>query len=75
MEEYPEMSDRIDNAMDKAGGKLDELKGQGKQAVGDTTGDKQMHDEGVEDEVTGKAKQVIGGVKDKIKDITDKAKD
>jgi len=68
------MSDRIDNAMDRADGKLDELKGQGKQAVGNTTGDEQMHDEGVVDEVTGKAKQIVGDVKDKIKDITGKAK-
>ncbi|CAN5859635.1 hypothetical protein BH20CHL4_BH20CHL4_15590 [soil metagenome] len=69
------MNDRIDNANDKAGGKLDELTGRGKQAVGDATGDEQMHDEGVKDEVTGKAKQVLGDIKDKIKDVTDKVAD
>ena len=66
--------DRIDNALEKAGGKADELKGRGKQAVGNEAGNEQMQDEGKADEATGKAKQVVGEAKDKVKDITDKAK-
>lgn len=54
-------------------GKVDELKGKGKQAVGNATDDPQLQAEGVVDEVKGKAKQAYGDVKDAIKDGDRKA--
>jgi uncharacterized protein YjbJ (UPF0337 family) len=48
-------------------GKVDELKGKAKQAVGNVTGNPNLHDEGVLDEGKGKVKQAYGDVKDTIK--------
>jgi len=48
-------------------GKVDELKGKAKQAVGGVTGNADLHDEGVFDEGKGKVKQAYGDLKDTIK--------
>jgi uncharacterized protein YjbJ (UPF0337 family) len=48
-------------------GKVDELKGKAKQAVGGATGNPNLHDEGVLDEGKGKVKQAYGDLKDTIK--------
>ncbi|MFL6415374.1 MAG: CsbD family protein [Bryobacteraceae bacterium] len=48
-------------------GKVDELKGKAKEAVGGATGNPDLHDEGVVDEGKGKLKQAYGDVKDAIK--------
>ena len=48
-------------------GKVDELKGKAKQAVGNATGNPNLHDEGVVDQGKGKVKQAYGDLKDTIK--------
>jgi uncharacterized protein YjbJ (UPF0337 family) len=48
-------------------GKVDELKGKTKQAVGRATDDPGLQGEGVVDEAKGKVKQAFGDVKDAIK--------
>lgn len=58
-------------ARDRIEGKMEETKGQGKQALGDMTGDDRMKAEGKVDEVKGKAEQVLGDIKDKMGDIKD----
>lgn len=53
-------------------GKLDELKGKAKQAVGKASDNPGLESEGVIDELKGKAKQTFGDLKDAIKS-SDKA--
>jgi uncharacterized protein YjbJ (UPF0337 family) len=48
-------------------GKVDELKGKAKQAVGSATGNTNLQDEGTFDEGKGKVKQAYGDLKDTIK--------
>lgn len=48
-------------------GKVDELKGKAKQAVGNVTGNPDLQDEGTLDEGKGKVKQAYGDLKDTIK--------
>src|SRR5215218_6591413 len=48
-------------------GKVDELKGKAKQAIGNATGNPNLQDEGVFDEGKGRVKQAYGDVKDTIK--------
>ena len=48
-------------------GKIDELKGKAKQAVGGAVGNPNLQDEGVVDEAKGKIKQAYGDVKDTVK--------
>ena len=45
----------------------DEAKGRGKKAVGDATGDQDLKDEGRVDEGTGKVKDAVDKVSDKLK--------
>lgn len=52
---------------EQVNGKLDELKGRAKQAVAGVTGNPNLHDEGVGDELKGKAEKIWGDVKDAIK--------
>ena len=47
-------------------GKIDELKGKAKQAVGGATGNPNLQDEGTVDEAKGKIKQAYGDVKDTV---------
>jgi len=49
---------------DKAEHKMDELKGQGKEALGDATGDDEMRAEGQTDQTKGN----LGQAADKVKD-------
>lgn len=49
---------------DKVKGKMDEMKGKAKQAVGDLTDDRKRQAEGEMDEAKGKARQKIGEAKD-----------
>ena len=53
-------------------GKIDELKGKGKQGIGKATDDPGLQGEGMMDEAKGKVKQAYGDVKDAIKG-TDKS--
>lgn len=57
---------------DRTQGKVDELKGRGKEAVGDLTGNEDQQAEGQADQVQGKGEQVKGDVKNAIKDAVDR---
>ena len=48
-------------------GKLDELKGRGKQGIGKVSNDPDLEVEGAMDEAKGKLKQAYGNMKDAIK--------
>lgn len=61
-----------DASKDRTEGKVDELVGRGKSAVGDLTGDQQLRDEGDTDQAAGKAKQVLANVKDKVDEVVKK---
>jgi uncharacterized protein YjbJ (UPF0337 family) len=50
-------------------GTADETKGRLKEAAGDLTGDQELKDEGKVDRASGKAKDAIGGIADKAKDV------
>jgi len=54
---------------DRAEGKVEELKGEGKQAWGDMTDDERMKAEGMGDEMKGKAEQAWGDIKNKAEDL------
>ena len=58
---------------DKVEGKMDELKGNVKQGVGDATGDTSMQAEGMADEAKGKGKGMLGDAKDAVRDAADSA--
>ena len=51
---------------DELEGKAKALKGKIKQAAGTLTGDPDLHDEGVVDEVAGKAQGAVGRVRRKV---------
>lgn len=51
---------------DEIAGKIDQLKGKVKQAVGDATNDPQLHDEGVADEAGGELREGYGKVRSKV---------
>ena len=59
----------------KAGGMMDELKGNVKQAVGKVTGDKSMQAEGMADEAKGEAKQAVADGRKNLGDAIDDATD
>jgi uncharacterized protein YjbJ (UPF0337 family) len=59
---------------DRVEGKVDELKGRGKSAAGELTGDKETQARGEADQAMGKAKQGMADVKDKVSDIADRLK-
>ncbi|MGH2535489.1 MAG: CsbD family protein [Thermomicrobiales bacterium] len=65
----------VDQMRDRTEGKTDEIKGRGKQAWGDVTGDEETKSEGEMDEATGKFKQGMADAKDKLDDAKDKIKD
>jgi uncharacterized protein YjbJ (UPF0337 family) len=64
-----EMTDR--GTGDRLEGTIDEMKGHGKQALGDLTGDDRMKAEGMADEIKGKAEQAWGDVKEGLADLKD----
>ena len=53
-------------------GKIEEVKGKAKQAVGRATGDKDLEDEGVGNEVAGKAQATVGKVTRKTGEAIEK---
>ncbi len=61
-----------DASKDRAEGKLDELVGRGKSALGDATDDQRLKDEGDASQAEGKAKQGLAGLKDKVDDAVKK---
>jgi len=59
---------------DRMEGKVDELKGRGKSAAGELTGDKETQAKGEVDQATGKIKQGMADAKEKISEIADRLK-
>jgi uncharacterized protein YjbJ (UPF0337 family) len=57
--------DRVEGAAKNVGGKI-------KEAAGKVTGDEKLKREGQADQVTGKVQNVVGGVKDKLREEDDK---
>jgi uncharacterized protein YjbJ (UPF0337 family) len=58
---------------DRIEGTVEEVKGKGKQAVGDLTDDERLKAEGMLDEAKGRAQQFLGDIKDKVDDIREDA--
>ncbi|RLY89222.1 CsbD family protein [Staphylococcus epidermidis] len=54
--------------------KLDKVKGNIKETVGDATNNVNLEQEGKKDKASGKAKEVVDNVKDKASDVVDKFK-
>ena len=54
--------------------KLDTVKGNIKETVGDATNNDNLEQEGKKDKASGKAKEVVDNVKDKASDVVDKFK-
>ncbi len=52
--------------------KMDDFKGRAKEAAGDLTDDDDLKREGKVDQATAKAKEKVGEVADKVKDIVNK---
>ena len=50
----------------------DDLKGRAKEAAGDLTNDDSLKNEGKADRASGKAKDAVDGVTDKVKDLLHK---
>jgi len=53
---------------DRMKGSLKEAKGHVKETAGKATGDEKMKREGQADQVEGKVQNVVGGIKDSMKD-------
>jgi len=54
--------------------KLEQVKGNIKETVGDATNNDNLEQEGKKDKASGKAKEVVDNVKDKASDVVDKFK-
>ncbi len=54
-------------------GMVDQAKGAIKQGVGKVTGDEKLQGEGLADKAKGKAENTVGGAKDTLRDVADKA--
>jgi uncharacterized protein YjbJ (UPF0337 family) len=55
-------------------GKIEQIKGKGKEAAGDLTGNKDLKDEGTADRQAGRVKEEVGKVEEKVDDAIDKVK-
>jgi uncharacterized protein YjbJ (UPF0337 family) len=60
--------DRVEGAGKNIGGKI-------KEAAGKVTGDEKLKREGQADQVAGKVQNVVGGVKDKLREHDEKEQD
>lgn len=54
--------------------KLEQVKGNIKETVGNATNNDNLEQEGKKDKASGKAKEVVDNVKDKASDVVDKFK-
>ncbi|MGC7786425.1 CsbD family protein [Staphylococcus epidermidis] len=54
--------------------KLEQVKGNIKETVGDASNNDNLEQEGKKDKASGKAKEVVDNVKDKASDVVDKFK-
>ena len=57
--------DRVEGSAKNVGGKI-------KEAAGKVTGDEKLKREGQADQVAGKVQNIVGGVKDKLREEDDK---
>lgn len=57
--------DRIDGAARNIGGKI-------KETAGKVTGDEKLQAEGRADQIAGKVQNAVGGIKDSVRDATNK---
>ena len=57
---------------DRVKGSAQNMKGKVKEAAGKVTGDAKLESEGRADQVGGKVRNAVGGVKDSIRDATRK---
>ena len=57
---------------DRIKGSMTEAKGKIKEATGKMTGDEKLKREGQADQVAGKVQNVVGGLKDKLREHDDK---
>ena len=57
------------------GAKIDQLKGEAKEAVGTLTGDKDLESEGKADRRAGEAKEKLDDVKGKVEEVIEKSED
>lgn len=55
---------------DRIAGSAKQVKGAVKEGIGNLVGDEKMKAEGKADKIEGKAQNAVGGVKDKVRDIT-----
>jgi uncharacterized protein YjbJ (UPF0337 family) len=53
---------------DRVKGSMNEAKGKIKEAAGKVTGDEKLKREGQADQVAGKVQNIVGGIKDSLKD-------
>ena len=54
---------------DEIDGKIDRLKGNIKETVGDATGDEQLRDEGIADQAAGNVQEGFGKARRKVGDV------
>lgn len=57
------------------GHRTDDLKGRGKEAIGDLSGDDDLKQQGKADQAGAKVKEKLESVKETAEDMVDKAKD
>jgi uncharacterized protein YjbJ (UPF0337 family) len=55
-------------------GNVDQIKGKGKEAIGDLTGNKDLKSEGEADRQAGEVKEKVGDAEEKVEAVIDKAK-
>ncbi|MFG2292391.1 CsbD family protein [Streptomyces sp. NPDC048603] len=60
---------------EKAKGKLEQLKGKGKETAGKVTGNDRLRTEGKMDQVKGKARETMGEATDRARGIDDSLRD
>jgi len=58
-------NDRVEGSAKNLGGKI-------KEAAGKVTGDEKLKREGQADQVAGKVQNAVGGIKDKLRESTEK---
>ncbi|HXN59574.1 MAG TPA: CsbD family protein [Acidimicrobiales bacterium] len=54
-------------------GKIEQVKGRGKEAIGNLTGNKDLQAEGKADRQAGEAKEKVGQAKDRVEEVIEKA--
>lgn len=68
-------TDAEEAAANQVGGKLNQVKGRVKQAVGDLVGDHSMHVSGTKDRIKGNLQEAYGKVKEKEEELESNLRD